>query len=313
MPALAFKNVHKLYNTCMQPGGGRNRKGSIMKKFWTIAFAFLFIAFIASVAAAQQRRSNPRRMTADGGAQFEPPAGENQGQTSGNGNQRQVPGNDNQGEVHNDEAPGATPDGITPAEETTCDDLKHGTPGLYGLCVAFCEAHDCVPDFELDDPFANCKKNDRKILDKYRQKMRDGDPDMPCIPSVDDDPEVACPCWSQNQAALFPYSLSLPGVVTSVKSCEVDVDYVEEESGGLCYQTVSFINEFSILAGGYAYFNISAVSGDCSNGTYCTGYIGCSGDSCPEGFEASNLWLELTPEEYENCNQQISELSYYCD
>jgi hypothetical protein len=67
-----------------------------MKNFWPIAVVFLLIAFIASVGDAQQRRSNPRRIAADGGVQLETPAGENQGQVSGNGNQRQVPGNDNQ-------------------------------------------------------------------------------------------------------------------------------------------------------------------------------------------------------------------------
>ena len=37
-----------------------------------------------------------------------------------------------------------TPDGETPAEEQVCDPLRADgvTKGLYGLCVAFCEAHD---------------------------------------------------------------------------------------------------------------------------------------------------------------------------
>ena len=36
-----------------------------------------------------------------------------------------------------------TPDGETPANEGVCDELIGLTPGLYGLCVAFCEAQDC--------------------------------------------------------------------------------------------------------------------------------------------------------------------------
>ena len=45
-------------------------------------------------------------------------------------------------------APGfaSTPDGMTPAEESVCDELHEATPGLFGLCVAYCEAQDC--DFE---------------------------------------------------------------------------------------------------------------------------------------------------------------------
>ena len=35
-----------------------------------------------------------------------------------------------------------TPDDATPANEDVCLDLKNYTPGLYGLCVAYCEAQD---------------------------------------------------------------------------------------------------------------------------------------------------------------------------
>ncbi len=36
-----------------------------------------------------------------------------------------------------------TPDGETPANEGVCDELLIATPGLYGLCVAYCEALEC--------------------------------------------------------------------------------------------------------------------------------------------------------------------------
>ena len=38
-----------------------------------------------------------------------------------------------------------TPDGLPPANEGVCDSLQMAKPGLYGLCVAYCEALDC-PD-----------------------------------------------------------------------------------------------------------------------------------------------------------------------
>jgi len=85
-----------------------------------------------------------------------------------------------------------TPDGETPAEESECDEVKWATPGLYGLCVAFCEAQDCEPDFTLVNPFENCKPASRKILDNYRKKMRPSDPDMPCL-------QEPCPCWSRDE------------------------------------------------------------------------------------------------------------------
>ena len=87
-------------------------------------------------------------------------------------------------------APAQTPDGETPAEESVCDDLVYRTPGLYGLCVAFCEAQDCEPNWKnVDDPYAECRPSSPAILDAYRRKMEPGDPDMPCL-------RTPCPCWS---------------------------------------------------------------------------------------------------------------------
>ena len=87
-------------------------------------------------------------------------------------------------------APAQTPDGETPAEESVCDDLVYRTPGLYGLCVAFCEAHDYMPDWKnVDDPFAKCTPSSPAVLAAYRRKIEPGDPDMPCL-------RTPCPCWS---------------------------------------------------------------------------------------------------------------------
>lgn len=77
-----------------------------------------------------------------------------------------------------------TPDGETPANEGVCDVLHGGTPGLYGLCVAYCEAQD-LDSFDKEPP-------NTKILANYRKKMQAGDPDMPCV-------KVPCPCWSADE------------------------------------------------------------------------------------------------------------------
>ena len=79
-----------------------------------------------------------------------------------------------------------TPDSITPANEGICDQLVGSTPGLYGLCVAYCEAQDL--DLYVKNPPAT------KILNNYRKKMAQGDPDMPCVQS-----ESACPCWTEDE------------------------------------------------------------------------------------------------------------------
>jgi hypothetical protein len=115
-----------------------------------------------------------------------------------------------------------THDGQTPAEESICDGLEWATPGLYGLCLGFCEAQDCEPDFSLDNPLENCKPASRKILENYRKKMRPGDPDMPCV-------QAPCPCWTpeeldglrqrtpwnSHERVYFKLDMTIPGVVTN--------------------------------------------------------------------------------------------------
>ena len=78
----------------------------------------------------------------------------------------------------------STPDGETPANEGVCDSLMSATKGLYGLCVAYCEAQD-LDDIDKEPP-------NTKILNNYRKKMNVGDPDMPCI-------QVECPCFTGDE------------------------------------------------------------------------------------------------------------------
>lgn len=75
-----------------------------------------------------------------------------------------------------------TPDGETPASEGVCDPLIGGTPGLYGLCIAYCEAQDL--DAEQG------KSPSMKLLELYDRRKTDADPPMPCV----QDP---CPCWTE--------------------------------------------------------------------------------------------------------------------
>ena len=92
-----------------------------------------------------------------------------------------------------------TPDGQTPAAEGICDVLVDGnySKGLYGLCVAYCEAH----DVDMLSPGGNPEELDVpniKILENYRKKMGAGDPDMPCVQSTQ------CPCWTAEELAELP-------------------------------------------------------------------------------------------------------------
>lgn len=96
-------------------------------------------------------------------------------------------------------ATASTPDGQTPAEETVCDPLKDEsvTQGLYGLCLAFCEAQDIVEYLSItEDELLALQDNapSGSILDAYKNMKKDTDPDMPCI-KVDS----TCPCWTNDE------------------------------------------------------------------------------------------------------------------
>lgn len=80
----------------------------------------------------------------------------------------------------------STPDGETPANEGVCDVLMGATPGLFGLCNAYCEAQD-LDEFDKEPPRT-------KILRNYNKKKQAGDPDMPCM-------QVPCPCWADAELA----------------------------------------------------------------------------------------------------------------
>jgi hypothetical protein len=97
-------------------------------------------------------------------------------------------------------AAASTPDGDTPAEETVCDSLNTDdiSQGLYGLCLAFCEAQD-IADEDLaitEDELLALQDNapSGSILDAYKNMKKDTDPDMPCI-KVDS----TCPCWTNDE------------------------------------------------------------------------------------------------------------------
>jgi hypothetical protein len=92
----------------------------------------------------------------------------------------------------------AQTDTETPANEEVCDDLMFASPGLYGLCVAFCEAQDCQPDFSSDDPFEQCHPSSPKLLEAYDKRKGEDDPEMPCV-------QTGCPCWSPEELADLPF------------------------------------------------------------------------------------------------------------
>jgi hypothetical protein len=168
-----------------------------------------------------------------------------------------------------------TPDGEVPANEGVCDELTGATRGLYGLCVAFCEAQDCEMDFSLDDPFENCQASSSKILDNYNRKKTDADPEMPCVV------QSSCPCWSNAELESLPY----PG---EGKSSRCD---------STSRRDIWSVNNRD-KTGAY----VLTLPGRGSDPVYRCRF----GDTCSDG-ECLNVTrdLEITEEEYIDCTAQV--------
>ena len=95
-----------------------------------------------------------------------------------------------------------TYDGVTPAEETVCGvllepnaDGTEVTKGLYGLCVAYCEAQDGLSYEEVvgSDPDEYTAVTDDTLLQVYNKRKKETDPPMPCTVPLPSE----CPCFDQ--------------------------------------------------------------------------------------------------------------------
>ena len=116
-----------------------------------------------------------------------------------------------------------------------CDEVKGATPGLYGLCIAFCEAQDCRPEWGAANPFADCRPSSPRLLELYERRMRPGDPAMPCVQQVE------CPCFSREDILdmSLPFELCLDeyfnrawggGTVSAVYDWDFTPSYYRKEA-----------------------------------------------------------------------------------
>jgi hypothetical protein len=101
------------------------------------------------------------------------------------------------------------------------------TKGLYGLCVAYCEAQDFADEdeaitqeellaLEEDAPSTSILANYNKKRDRADNHQ---DPDMPCIKV-----EAPCPCWNEQQVADTL-------VTISNKTCQFDGTIIRRLGG----------------------------------------------------------------------------------
>jgi hypothetical protein len=84
-------------------------------------------------------------------------------------------------------------------EANVCDELVGATPGLYGLCVAYCQAGELPRAMAKangkPDRLADLAEKKEAVLQRFNAARGAGDPEMPCIR------QDACPCWSGEQTS----------------------------------------------------------------------------------------------------------------
>lgn len=176
-----------------------------------------------------------------------------------------------------------TPDGETPANEGMCDPLLNSaTKGLYGLCVAFCEAQDCQPNFSLPDPFVGCKPSSSKILDVYNRRKGAADPEMPCIQSS------GCPCWSLAELQSRRY----PSVGDNHNNCQAYDPYYQKDHWKI--QRSGVVDSYNTTASARDIMPAYGYG-------LCYLYDVCEDGNCLQTFN----YFEISEEEYLNCQEQV--------
>jgi hypothetical protein len=177
-----------------------------------------------------------------------------------------------------------TPDGMTPANEGICDDLMYATKGLYGLCIAYCEAQDAIEDLTDSDALANLPTPHKKILENYDKKRTESDPTMPCVVYTN-----PCPVWTPEELATIGYTTdgSILQVNDWYRSSNSYEQLIDQEIG---YDSLG--NRINIGASVYT-----------TNGVDFTGIFLRYDSSDFEGRIYRRL--QLTADEYSACKQQI--------
>lgn len=126
-------------------------------------------------------------------------------------------------------APAAFADDLTPAEEEVCDFLQDPvfSPGLFGLCNAYCQARDCDDYGPLEDQPRSCQQ----LYDNFVIKAS-GPEDPLEPPCLEPQPLVPpCACWPTDDDnngipdALQPENLPLGAGAVALCLSEPDVDF----------------------------------------------------------------------------------------
>ena len=191
-----------------------------------------------------------------------------------------------------------TPDGLPPANEGVCNELLDATPGLYGLCVSFCEAQDCVPDFTLENPFENCRAGSQKVLDNYEKRRGAGDPSMPCIQ------QASCPCWTDQEL----FSLRSVDQTSDSWSCFLNQDIIIPDVITLLDRsTWNILN--NPTQGPEEYFTqvVSVADIDNTGNSFCSLVDRCVDGNCLGGQTGIVRFLPTDTTEHAACETEIAD------
>lgn len=95
-------------------------------------------------------------------------------------------------------ASAAFADDVTPAEEEVCDFLQgpEFSPGLFGLCNAYCEAKDCDELGPLEDQPWSCQR----LYSNFVNTATGEDPlEPPCLEEESEPLVPPCACWPDDE------------------------------------------------------------------------------------------------------------------
>ena len=186
------------------------------------------------------------------------------------------------------------PGGETAANEGVCDVLQGATPGLHGLCVAFCEAQDhadvlVATTAQEIQALADAAPSGRKLAN-YNKKKKEGDPAMPCIPVPPVPPPVpppvtdTCPCWPGAELA------EIDGIMWDGSASSSDVE--GETDGRRCvdYTSEGYANVFALEAQRESDMSTTAQSVDAPS----LGVQLCAFQRFSNGPEGSSTAITLT-------------------
>ncbi len=191
-----------------------------------------------------------------------------------------------------------TPDGTTPAQEGVCDVLQEEstTKGLYGLCVAFCEAHDAA---SIDGPITledlealEQSAPSGKILTNYNKRKADTDPDMPCIKV-----EEPCPCFSDEDLASIDGFRNDNGAQTEYFKCRVNYSdsFRDDLSNVQEYDTANniWVNNYAAVLDYSERFNDDKLCAYYNSNPYQYSYLSVNRGTLTEGqYDACRIKLE---------------------